>query len=441
MIRAPRFMVFGSRRQFSRGPETLKKKPMDTAENLNSDVFTRLGLRRIVNVSGTETTKGASPVCREVIEAVAELVAHSVDMAELQSVACHVIAKAVGAEAGVVVNCTAAGICMTMAGCMTGQNLARIERLPKTEGLKDEVILQRGHNVTYGGYVEQHIWTIGAKMVEIGASTECGVYQLEDAITDQTACALYVVSHHTVQSGLIDLASYAAACHKRGVPVIVDAAAEPDPKSYLDAGADLVIFSVHKRLAGMTGGIVAGRLDLVQAAYWQEKGIGRPMKVGKETVISAIAALERWSNKDKSEVARELDERLALADTLLSGLPGVRAATEIDTTTPSFSRLHLYVDPDVAGLSAFELSQELWNTKPSINIRNLSADIGLLQMDLRLQTTESTTWICGEIVRIARAAAANKRPAGSAARPQVINLADLTVAGMKRWPLTLKPRV
>ena len=27
------------------------------------DLFERLGLRRIVNVSGTETTKGASPVC------------------------------------------------------------------------------------------------------------------------------------------------------------------------------------------------------------------------------------------------------------------------------------------------------------------------------------------------------------------------------------------
>ncbi|MEP7083922.1 MAG: hypothetical protein ABI854_04225 [Betaproteobacteria bacterium] len=415
---------------------------MDTTENRNADAFARYALRRIVNASGTETTKGASPVCQEVIAAVSELVAHSVDMAELQSVACHVIARTVGAEAGVVVNCTAAGICMTMAGCMTGKNLARIERLPDTEGLKDEVILQRGHNVTYGGYVEQHIWTIGAKMVEIGAATECGVYQLEDAFTDRTACALYVVSHHTVQSGLIDLASYATTCHARGVPVIVDAAAEPDPKSYLDAGADIVIFSVHKRLAGMTGGIVAGRLDLVQAAYWQEKGIGRPMKVGKETVISAIAALERWAAKDKATVARELDERLALAVRLLSGLPGIRAATEIDTTTPSFSRLHLYVDADAAGLSAFELSQELWNTKPSINIRNLSADIGLLQMDLRLQTTESTTWICGEIVRIAQAAvAANKRPAGSAARPPEVNLADLTVAGLKRWPLTLKPLV
>jgi seryl-tRNA(Sec) selenium transferase len=40
---------------------------MNNTEGRNADVFTRHGLRRIVNASGTETTKGASPVCPEVI--------------------------------------------------------------------------------------------------------------------------------------------------------------------------------------------------------------------------------------------------------------------------------------------------------------------------------------------------------------------------------------
>ncbi len=74
------------------------------------------------------------------------------------------------------------------------------------------------------------------------------------------------------------------------------------------------------------------------------------MKVGKETVISAIAALERWASRDKAEVKRELDARLKLAVEKLGGLPGIRAVSEIDSTTPTFSRLHLYVDADAAGL-------------------------------------------------------------------------------------------
>src|SRR5690606_29094487 len=134
-----------------------------------------------------------------------------------------------------------------------------------------------GHNVTYGGYITQNVTLTGAKVIEIGAATECGAYQLEAAITPNTAAALYVVSHHTVQSGLIDLETFCRVCHARGVPVIVDGAAEPEPRMFLKAGGDLVITSMHKSFAGLTGATVAGRLDLVRACLYQEKGIGRPM--------------------------------------------------------------------------------------------------------------------------------------------------------------------
>jgi L-seryl-tRNA(Ser) seleniumtransferase len=407
----------------------------------NADLFTRYGLRRIINASGTETTKGASPVCPEVIAAVSELVANSVEMAELQSAACHVIAKAVGTEAGVVTNCSAAGICMAVAATMTGTDLARIERLPDTAGLKNEVILQRGHNVTYGGHIEQNIRLVGAKVVEIGAATECGVYQLESALCERTACAIYVVSHHTVQSGLIDLTSFASACRKRGIPVIVDAAAEPNPRSFLDAGGDLVIFSIQKRYAGLTGGVVAGRLDLVRATMWQEKGIARPMKVGKETVISAITALERWRMQDTAEIARQLDARLSHAVGRLASVPGLRAQAEVDATVPTFSRLHLYIDEKKAGVSAFGLSQALWNGTPSIFVRNLMADIGLLQVDLRLQTEATTDFICDRILDAMAAARAAPVVADPAHAPATANLADLALRGMERWPLPLKMEI
>ena len=101
------------------------------------DPFSRYGLRRLVNASGTETTKGASPVCPEVIEAVAALVPHSVEMIELQSVASATIARVFGSEAGVVVNCSAAGISICAAATMTGLDLAAVERLPDTTGLQE----------------------------------------------------------------------------------------------------------------------------------------------------------------------------------------------------------------------------------------------------------------------------------------------------------------
>ena len=83
---------------------------------------------------------------------------------------------------------------------------------------------------------------------------------------------------------------------QKGVPVIVDGAAEPDPRIFLKAGADLVITSMQKAFASFTAATVAGRRDLVRACYLQDKGIGRPMKIGKEGVIATIAALERWAS-------------------------------------------------------------------------------------------------------------------------------------------------
>src|SRR5690349_24260029 len=58
-----------------------------------------------------------------------------------------------------------AGITVAVAGCMTGADLARIERLPDTTGLeRNEVAIQAGHMVYYGAPVEQAIRLTGARV-------------------------------------------------------------------------------------------------------------------------------------------------------------------------------------------------------------------------------------------------------------------------------------
>lgn len=404
------------------------------------DIFARYGLSRIINASGTETTLGASPVAAEVIQAVAELVGHSVNMAQLQSVACRVIAAAFEAEAGCVVNCSAAGISIAIAACMTGPNLARVERLPDTGGMRNEVVLQRGHNITYGAYIAQNVAITGAKLVEIGAATECGAYQLEGVLRPETAAALYVVSHHTVQSGLIDLETFCTFCHAAQVPVIVDAAAEPDPRVFLEAGADLVIVSMHKSFAGLTAGVIAGALELVRACMFQEKGIGRPMKVGKEGVIGAIAAVERWAGLDRDVISRELDERLGSAKRRLETLDGLTVTLEPDGTSTSFYRLNLRVDPARTGLTAHELSQALWSETPAIAVRSLRADRGLIELDLRRTGPEQVDHIVNSIESIlsARSRCGSGERAGMKPPSATPNTADQAAHALERWPLPIE---
>src|SRR5437762_781743 len=87
------------------------------------------------------------------------------------------------------------------------------------------------------------------------AMTEAG----RAALTPEPAAVLFVQSHHAVQSGMLALAPVVALARERGVPVLVDAAAEEDLRRYVAAGVDLVAYSGGKAFAGPTSGFVAGR--------------------------------------------------------------------------------------------------------------------------------------------------------------------------------------
>ncbi len=347
------------------------------------DVVGELGLTRLINVSGTETVFGASPVSPEVVRAIAGILPHSVDMAELQRAASGVIAEATGAEAGCVTGCTSASIAIAAAACMTGLDLARIERLPDSSGMKNEILIQKGHVVNYGSTITGDLRLSGARVVEIGVAIESGGYQLEAALGDATAAAFYVISHHTAPSGMIPLAQFIKICRARGVPVIVDAAAEYGWGELIAAGADLVLFSVQKALGGPTAGIIAGRRDLVRACYAQQRGIGRPMKAGKEAVVGAIAALRRWMAIDHARMEGEVAARAQTLARRLSGIRGVDAASVPDETGNPFVRVHLTIDPAVAGFSAHGLDAALSRLQPRVIVRSLLGDRGVLQIDVR----------------------------------------------------------
>lgn len=131
---------------------------MDSASPKSAtDIRASLKLRPVINVSGTMTSLGASIVVPEAVEAVSAVLTEFVEMGELYRRASDAIAELTGAEAGFVTASCSAGITLAVAACMTGPNLAAIERLPDTRGLKNEVLIQSGHMVSYGAPVEQAI--------------------------------------------------------------------------------------------------------------------------------------------------------------------------------------------------------------------------------------------------------------------------------------------
>ncbi|MGK9263086.1 MULTISPECIES: aminotransferase class V-fold PLP-dependent enzyme [Sinorhizobium] len=336
----------------------------------SEDIRTSLGLRPVINVSGTMTSLGASIVVPEAIAAMTSILPQFVEMNDLQRKASAVIARLTGGEAGFVTASCAAGITLAVAGTITGSDLLAIEKLPSVSTEKNEVLVQMGHIVSYGAPVDQSIRLAGAKTVMIGQATSTHRYHMENAITEKTAAALYVVSHHVVDYGLLKLTEFVEIAHAKSVPVIVDAASEYDLRCFLEQGADIVLYSGHKFLGGPTSGIVAGRKDLVRNAFLQNMGIGRGMKVGKESVFGLMAALEAWEKRDHDGIRARETSYLHLWRDTLENRPGVTALIEPDPTGNPLERLRVIVSAHEAHITAWDLADALARGTPPVIVRD-----------------------------------------------------------------------
>ncbi len=329
-----------------------------------------LGLAPVINASGTMTVIGASRVVPEAVAAVAAVLPEFVDIADLQRKASAVIAAATGAEAGFVTSSSASAMTLGVAAAMTGADPAAIERLPDTGGLRDEVVVPAG----------QMIRLSGAMVVSAGTAFDVQPYHVAAALSERTAAGLFVVSHHVVPTGQPDLPTFVALCRAKGVPVIVDMASEYDLTGAIAAGADLVIWSAHKFLGGPTAGIVAGRKDLVRAAYLQSRGIGRAMKVGKEGIVGAIAALEAWGRRDHAAARARETAIVAAWLAALADAPGLTLRRLPDWTGNPIDRVEIGVG-EAAGLFAWELADRLAARTPSIRVRDDLVETGIVHLD------------------------------------------------------------
>jgi L-seryl-tRNA(Ser) seleniumtransferase len=230
-------------------------------------VYQKLGVTPIIHAAGTTTRYGGSLMRPETIEAIREAAQAFVNLDELNDAAGAAIARMLGAEAALVTGGAAAGLVLQAAACMTGDDPARIARLPDAAGMRNEFIIQRMHRFTY----DQTFRVAGGVLVDIGLGRRTLAYELEDAITDKTAAVVYLYSPFTSPPGVLPFETMCDIAHAHGLPIIVDAASMLPPRAnlyrHLRLGADLVNFSGGKGIRGpQSTGILVGRQDLIRAA-------------------------------------------------------------------------------------------------------------------------------------------------------------------------------
>ncbi len=261
-------------------------------------IYDDLGVRRVINAAATLTRLGGSVMPPSVVAAMAEAAETHIDLEQLQDAVGARIAQLTGNDACYVSSGAAAGIAVAVAACIAGTDPAAIDRFPHLTSGKTEVIIHRSQRNGYDYAARQ----TGATLVEIGMAHATHAWELESAITERTACVLYFAGAHYA-GGALPLPQVVEIAHARGVPVLVDAAAQIPPVGNLwrftqQLGADIAIFSGGKGLRGpQSSGLILGRADIVAACRANgspNHSLGRPMKVGKEELAGILAAIE-WS--------------------------------------------------------------------------------------------------------------------------------------------------
>jgi D-glucosaminate-6-phosphate ammonia-lyase len=343
------------------------------------DPLERLGIDRVINASGRMTRLGVNTLSDEVIDAMATGARSYLVIEELGDRVGEEIAHLLAAEAAMVTTGAAAGVSLMVAACVAGDDLTRVQALPDPIGAPHRILIQAGHQVNFGAPIAQMIRLGGGAPAPVGAVNGVQREHLEGEIGPDVAGFLFVQSHHTVQKGMLDLATCIEICHARGVPVLVDAAAEEDLTRYTRSGADLVTFSGGKAIGGPTSGIIAGRADLIRACRAQNAGIGRPMKVGKEQLLGLVVALERYMARDaRAEAARGA----GIVDRLLSGfatIDGVETRRLHDEAGRGIQRAGIVLSPPAArSLVAF-----LASGTPAIYPRTHLINAGVVAFDPR----------------------------------------------------------
>ena len=329
--------------------------------------FESIGVKKVINCQGTYTIFTGSRILKQVADAMVEASNGYVQMDELMEAVGNRLAELTGAEFGYITCGCAASLTQLAAACIAGADPERMTRLPDTRGMKNEIVIQQRHR-------NQYDWAMrmtGARMVEVVTPAD-----LEAAFCERTA--MVALTGDSEERSTIKAQVMIDAAKKRGIPIIVDAAAQrPDiPNRYLGMGADAVCYSGGKCLRGpQASGLVLGKRDLLWAAFLNgapHHAFGRPMKAGKEEIMGLLAGVEAWIHgRDHEDEWRMWVGYLEQIRAAVNGLSSVQAEIVQPGISNVAPTLKITWDADVLNVTPKEVHQALYEGDPPITMHLL----------------------------------------------------------------------
>ncbi len=266
-------------------------------------------LKPVINATGIviHTNLGRAPIGKAVLDDISDILTgysnlefdlRAGERGKRNVHVAEIVKYLTGAEGAIVVNNNAAAIILAL----------------NTLAKDKEVIISRGELIEIGDSfrIPDIMRAAGVKMVEVGTTNRTRLSDYENAITPNTATIFkahqsnYSIQGFTEEAGVLDLAQLA---HSKGIPLIydigsgllrrpanIDMKKEPDIRTALESGADLVTFSCDKLLGGPQAGILAGRGQLI--VKLSNAPMMRALRVGKITLAALSAACRNYLSDD-----------------------------------------------------------------------------------------------------------------------------------------------
>jgi L-seryl-tRNA(Ser) seleniumtransferase len=351
-------------------PALAQRRAEAAALKIGTEIYQSIGVKPIINCKGTFTIISGSQTLPEVKAAMDQASRHYVHLDELMDAVGKRLSELTQAEWGMVSCGCAAALAHATAACIAGADPEKLQRLPDTRGLKNEVI-----SPTYSRNVYDHaVRGAGARFVDVRT-----VDEYKAAFNERTAMVMILAS--PPDSGEMGLQVLGPIARQHGVPVLVDAAAEKltIPNVHLQRGADLVAYSGGKCLRGpQSAGLLLGRKDLVQAAWIHSAphhAFGRPMKADKEAIMGMLAAVEMWVKRDHDAEWKQWENWLDIIASSVKRVSGV--STEVlqpNSLSNHAPRLAIKWDGNAMELSGREVEQALLEGNPRVILGGASGD-------------------------------------------------------------------
>ena len=285
---------------------------------IDDNPYSDLGITPIINAIGSVTMLGGSTPIKEVKEAMSRADDFYVPLMDLEKKAGERMASIIGVPAAYITSGAGSALTLAAAAVMAGENDELIEKLPNTNGMPNEILIQKKQRYWYDRCLEAS----GATLVEFGNDDETTESDLVDAINDKTAAVHFYMVEQEKDPKALSLEKTIEIAHSKNIPVLVDAAGQIYPLDifgkYVKMGADFQCIAAKYLGATQSTGLALGTEDMIRKISKQSfvgyegrraRGSGRPHKVDRQEMLGVVAAVNHWFTTNHEDRLASIESR------------------------------------------------------------------------------------------------------------------------------------